>query len=355
MIRILFLSAFMCLSAFAALALPKASFPVTTHNFGAILEDNGPAKCRFAVVNSGDSPLTILSVRATCGCTTPEYPRKSIAPGDTGYITVAYNPAGRPGRFSKEIYVETDGNRGKMKLVISGVVIANDATVSQRYPVKFGNLRLAKSVFALGDATMGKYKTVYLDAYNRSTDSIKISVVKKPPYLDIAVVPEVVPPGEQATFIAYIAPKKNSPYGVIEDTLTIIAENRIEYKLPTLINVVGDYSGMSAEQMSKAPVASPESNRVDLGKINKSAKVSARLKITNDGASPLHILRIYSVDKGIEGSCTVNTLKKGKSAYIDVTVDPKYFSGDMINSRLQIITNDPLSPVTVVRVIGEWE
>ena len=87
----------------AALAL-SASADVTwletTHDFGAFQEDLGPVSCQFRFVNTNPEPVAIVAARASCGCTTPQYPREAIAPGDTAVITVSYDPAKRRSALS---------------------------------------------------------------------------------------------------------------------------------------------------------------------------------------------------------------------------------------------------------------
>lgn len=101
----------------------KIKFESTTFDFGNIKEDGGKVSCEFEFENIGDVPLTILSARAECGCTKPEYPKDEIAPGSKGVIKVTYNPYGRPGGFIKKVTVETDGFPKKINLKIRGSVI----------------------------------------------------------------------------------------------------------------------------------------------------------------------------------------------------------------------------------------
>ena len=338
----------------AASAQPKAVFPQISHDFGVIPEEGGLAQCRFAVVNEGTEPLSIVSARATCGCTTPQYPRKSIAPGDTAYVEVAYDPSGRPGRFIKPVYVETNGSKGKTRLEINGVVIGSEESVSRRYPVDMGPLRLMRPVFSFGEGIMGKLKTVYMEGYNKSTDSLRIAIENIPPYLDVVVAPKVVPPGEQCTLIAYVSPQKAN-YGVVEDTLTIIPIPGFRYELPTIITVKEDFTGITPDKMEKAPIAVPSTERIELGKVSRTIPISTSLKLSNEGQSDLKIRRIYSVDKGVKVHVDTDALKKGKTAKIDVEIDPSMQDGSMLNTRLQIITNDPLQPGYTVRIVGEWE
>ena len=101
----------------------RIKFEKTTHDFGNIREDGGPVTYEFQFTNTGSDPLKINSARAECGCTRPEYPKGEIAPGESGVIKVTYNPAGRPGGFTKVVTVRCTGNPGKVNLKIRGTVL----------------------------------------------------------------------------------------------------------------------------------------------------------------------------------------------------------------------------------------
>lgn len=98
-------------------------FEKTTHDFGNIREDGGKVTYDFVFINQGTEPLKIISARAECGCTKPDYPKEEIAPGAKGVIKVTYNPLGRPGGFTKVVTVKCTGNPGKINLKIRGTVL----------------------------------------------------------------------------------------------------------------------------------------------------------------------------------------------------------------------------------------
>lgn len=54
--------------------------------------------------NTGDKPLIIEHVGATCGCTVPEQLERPIAPKQTGKIRVKYNGSGS-GFILKQVFV----------------------------------------------------------------------------------------------------------------------------------------------------------------------------------------------------------------------------------------------------------
>jgi len=101
---------------------PAIKFDTKTHDFGKIKEADGRATYVFNFTNTGDAPLVINRVQASCGCTTPTWTKEPIEPGKTGAITVVYNAAGRPGLFTKTITVYNNSG-DDMILMIKGEVI----------------------------------------------------------------------------------------------------------------------------------------------------------------------------------------------------------------------------------------
>lgn len=73
-------------------------FDKTLHDFGDIKPDSDNA-CKFKVTNTGDKPLIIEDVKASCGCTTPHKPDKPIPPGKSDYIEVGFHP--NPGQVNE--------------------------------------------------------------------------------------------------------------------------------------------------------------------------------------------------------------------------------------------------------------
>lgn len=89
------------------------------HNFGNVPE--GPSvSYDFEFKNISAEPIILSNVQASCGCTTPTWPKEPIAPGKSGKITATYSTQGRPGGFNKTITVTS--NAGTKVLKISGTV-----------------------------------------------------------------------------------------------------------------------------------------------------------------------------------------------------------------------------------------
>jgi hypothetical protein len=102
---------------------PEITFEKETHDFGQIKEGAQPTY-EFKFTNKGDAPLVLTDVKPSCGCTAPTWTREPIMPGKDGFIKVAYNSNGRPGRFHKSVTVTTNQPSGNVKLLyIKGDVL----------------------------------------------------------------------------------------------------------------------------------------------------------------------------------------------------------------------------------------
>lgn len=101
---------------------PKAEFSKEIHDFGKVEESAGTVTTEFTFKNTGNAPLIIQRVQASCGCTTPEYTNEPILPGKTGTIKVTYSTVGRVGVFNKDVTVFTNVPDTVYKVKIKGEV-----------------------------------------------------------------------------------------------------------------------------------------------------------------------------------------------------------------------------------------
>ena len=69
--------------------LPKIKFVEESHDFGNIKEGT-QATYEFKFTNTGNAPLILESVQASCGCTTPEWSKDPIAAGQSGKVIATF-------------------------------------------------------------------------------------------------------------------------------------------------------------------------------------------------------------------------------------------------------------------------
>lgn len=106
------------------------TFTADTYDFGSIPQGT-PVSHVFSFKNTGTEPLILSAVNASCGCTTPEWPREPIKPGGTATIKATYNAAAM-GVFTKTITVVSNANPNQKVLIIKGEVKAVPATAATK-------------------------------------------------------------------------------------------------------------------------------------------------------------------------------------------------------------------------------
>ena len=97
-------------------------FETTTHDYGTIVQGSD-GTCTFNFTNKGKAPIVLNDVKASCGCTVPEWTRTPVAPKGKGSIKVTYN-TGNVGTFTKSITVNSNAINSPVVLIIKGIVTA---------------------------------------------------------------------------------------------------------------------------------------------------------------------------------------------------------------------------------------
>ncbi len=108
----------------------KIQFTEMEHNYGTI-QKGGNGECKFVFQNTGNEPLILSNVKASCGCTVPTWPKEPIMPGKSNEITVKYN-TNNVGGFNKTITVTSNAvDNPRLVLKIKGTVEAGATTTPQ--------------------------------------------------------------------------------------------------------------------------------------------------------------------------------------------------------------------------------
>ena len=327
------------------------------NDFGAFSEDLGSVDTQFLMVNDTDKPVKIVDARATCGCTVPRYPKGEIAPGDTAAVTVTYHATQRPGKFTKYVYVKTSDNPSVQRtLTIIGTVIGSTATIRSRYPADAGPMKLHADQAYFGEVKKGKLKTIFIEAYNQSEDSVQPALLDLPVYITGTVKPEKVGPGEIAQIALTLNSYKVPEWGINETKFKFRpAEGQEPVELTASVIITEDFSTLTPGQKVNAPVCKVEPDKVDLGEISATADpIKVEFEVHNTGKSPLIIRRVQSIDPAIVSAVLKSDkIKAGKSTKLTLMVDHSKAANDFVNARVTLISNSPDNPLAVVRVTAE--
>lgn len=145
-------------------------------DYGLIHEKDGEQTVTVWFVNKDSVNNRIVRVRTTCGCTVANYDDKEIAPGDSAWIEVTYNPNGRMGKFEKAVRV-TDEYKEVVTLPVKGVIKARPETIEMMYPIHLGPLYVTADQIVMKDMKPGESKHAFINVYNDSEETLTPEVV----------------------------------------------------------------------------------------------------------------------------------------------------------------------------------
>lgn len=339
---------------------PVITFKETDHNFGKIHEEDGRVSYIFEFKNEGMEPLVLSNVRASCGCTTPKWTREPIEAGQTGNITVTYNPNGRPGNFQKTITITSNAEPATTKITIRGEVIPKQAKPTIRYNVKMGDLSLKSSSIEFGTIYKDASKNATLDYTNLTDHDITVGIAGADSYdfLTTQLSLTTLKPNEVGTLNINYAASLCPVWGEQTYDLYFIVngEKKLtdEFKITLKADVAEDFTRLSAEDLQVAPIAVVNDGmgsqvKVNLGTVKAGSKLTHKLHIKNAGVQPLQIRRIQTTTD-IKAAAGKTSVKSGKTADIKLEINNANNAAGTYTRPVTIITNDPKNPRIFVSV-----
>lgn len=106
--------------------LPMITFAETEHDFESVIQGE-KVTYGFKFKNTGKANLVISKVSTSCGCTATEYPRKSIAPGEEGIVSITFDSRGRLGFQNKTATIIANTQPNSTQLRIKARVITPES------------------------------------------------------------------------------------------------------------------------------------------------------------------------------------------------------------------------------------
>lgn len=343
----------LALSAISMMAQqPVITFSKTEHDFGKINEADGRVSVVFEFKNDGMAPLVLSNVRASCGCTTPNWTREPVEPGQTGKITVTYNPNGRPGRFQKTVTITSNATEPTTKVYIKGEVIPKPAKPINQYTVQMGDLSLKAKSVNFGTIKKGQTVNHEIEYANHTDHDITVELFTRDEdnFLISQVTLPNVKPNETGKIVLAFNSEVCKLYGPVNFSALVVVNgkkiNTDEYKLSLKAEVEEDFSKLTEAERQQAPILMLE-NVVDLGLVAPGKKKAKSVIIQNNGVNPLFVRRLYNTNEFIKvsGPASVKSGKKG-SIKVEVTaiMDGEPMPAGAYKREVTVITNDPLQP-----------
>jgi hypothetical protein len=310
----------------------------------------------FEFTNTGGQPLVIHNVRASCGCTTPDWTRTPIQPGGKGMLKASFDPRNRPGNFNKSITITSNSEPPTDILRITGRVSAKTQTVEDIYPRQMEGIRLKSSHLAFTRVEPGTQKEETLDIINTSDKPVRIGFARVPAHLSVRVEPATLSPGQSGSIIAVYDASKVKDWGYILDNifLEINGKQSAETRLNVSATIDEDYSKWSAQQMANAPDIQFSETTFDFGTIKSGDKVTHTFKVKNNGKSNLVLRKVHA-----SCGCTATQpdreiIPPGETANITINFDSRGRNGRQ-NQSVTVYSNDPRKSTMLLRITASVE
>ncbi len=352
LMRLLFFIFLLSGTTLAGQELKNLTFEEPSHDFGAIKEVDGPAEFDFVFKNTGATPIKILHVKASCGCTTPAWTKEEVAPDEEGFIKVSYNPLNRPGPFHKTLTVTTSDN-ATIILRINGQVEPKPRTVEDDLPTLLGGIRVKYRAFNMGKVFNNETVAKKFTIYNASDSSIVFAKeFEGPSYISISFMPETLAPKEKGEVIVSYDGKAKNELGFMSDNIVFTTNeegDNARKSLSVYADIQEYFAPMTEEQKLNAPKLSIENTVHNFGSITSGDVVSTTFKLTNTGKTDLNIRKTKA-----SCGCTIpqlasTDLKPGESVEMKVTFNSAGRKGNQIKT-VTIYSNDPAKPIQKVTI-----
>jgi len=330
------------------------SFNEIVWNSGDIKEEDGVVTHKYEFTNTGGEPLIIHNVTASCGCTSPAWSREPVMPGGKGYVSVAYNPTGRPGKFDKTVNVVTNAAPGSVILRIQGNVIPKPLTIEDEFRYQMGSLRMKTNHVSLGTIYSGEQKTSVSEIINHSDQPISIEVRNVPPHLKVNFDSPSLAPGQRGVVeVSYDASIKND-WGFVIDRMNIYVNGQTErnYTFIVSANIEESFTHLTEQELNNAPSIVFQETTFNIGKLEKGKSAEYEYLFTNQGKSDLVIRKITAACGCTATMLSDKIIPPGGTGKIKTTFNSSTQRGNQTKT-ITVISNDPKNPKTILWIRGE--
>lgn len=325
-------------------------FDTTIWNFGNIQEVGGKVSHTFRFTNMHTSPVVIEEVISTCGCAIPVYSKQPIKPGNTGAITITFDPKGRTNFFSKSIRVISNSGKSVNTLWVKGTINTMNR-IEDEYPYSLSSDILADRMTLSYDLLQhnGRPKQLEIRIYNRSDKIVRLSysLLDKSGCLSISMPSSLQ--GQSCATIKITASPLKGFYGTFKDKIIISANSVHSSPIQIFGTVIDDMRKVST---ATAPRMKCSQSYFNLGNIALKKHIQRKIKVTNEGANPLIIRKIECpefVSTNIRGE---KVLKQNECLEVLFELNVSS-SNHLLDAKVKLITNDAHQPIHTVIFEGE--
>lgn len=325
----------------------KIEFEETSHNFGTISEGAGKATHEFVFKNTGASPLILTNVRAGCGCTTPEWNRQPIAPGEKGSIKVSFDPRNRPGSFVKSVTVNSNAQNAVLSLTVRGNVTRKPLGPYDAYKFSVGAVKMNANSINLGAIKNTEQIVKSIEIINSDKQPATVSIANTLPYITATVTPATLQKDQKGKIeITYDAQKRND-WDFLSDKIELKVNDKATGNITIAASISEDFSSYNGN-FEKAPVITLSETTADLTELPANSNQTHDFYIQNTGKSDLIIRKIRTSDNNVSVHLAKQTVKPGKK--VKATISLQTGKTGKITKIIQFRSNDPQNPIVTYKL-----
>ena len=248
----LFFAVLVCLGARAQGVI---TFEKDMHDFGSVPEGT-MATHEFKFKNTGNQPVVIANVQASCGCTTPDWTKTPVMPGKSGIVKAMYSSAGRPGVFNKTVTVTSNASVPSVVLSIKGDVVNKEQAKASMTPAQLAQsprMVLDRTAHDFGKIESGQQPVAKFTVKNPGKQPLELGMITSAcNCVGYKSVPPVIKPGQSAVVELLYAQRQT---GQMSDVATLSSNDlNGDVKITLKANIVRDLNGSSMVKESSATV-----------------------------------------------------------------------------------------------------
>ena len=331
-------------------------FNTLAHNFGNVKEESEKVSTIFSFKNISDKPIFIVKVETSCGCTTPEYTKDTIMPGDTGFVKAIFETRGRQGDFHKNLFVHFNKENFYQSLMISGYVVpeANMANKPRNYSTTYSNLAFNSTIAEFPNLPNTQKQVYKIKAFNYMGYPIRIyEVSEKPDFISIDLGDSLIDVNDSIVFTIEADGSKVGDLGEFRKRIALLTDDQggsLKF-LHVYVNVKEDFSMLSKKELKNAPVLQiAPGSAIDMGSHTAGEKFSYVVTLSNKGKSPLKIRSVLPNCSCISFKLIKSELQPGESVQLVLTVDTVNQTIAAHTKYVTLYTNDPANPEIRLRI-----
>ena len=341
----------------ALLALPASAQKITTQHevvdCGQVVFRK-PVTAEFVLKNDGRKPLVINNVLKSCGCTEVDYPKTSIAAGESFVIKAVYD-AKQMGTFTKQVCLYTNADEEPFILSMRGKVVGSVVDFAGPYDEMLGAIKSDAQEVEFDDVNRGDRPVQRIHIFNPTEEMMEPVVMHLPNYLQATVSPSRVAPHRSAEITFVLDSKKLRDFG-LNQTSVYLGERPGDKIAPEKEIVVSavllpSFDKLTAEQKEQAPKVELSTTDLNLGNFNGKKKRKGEILVSNQGKSVLDIRSMQMFTMGLQVQLKKSKIQPGETVKMKVTA----VAADLKKSRAKhprilMITNDPENAKVVIRI-----